>query len=390
MSLNSTPMANRIHIGFFGKTNAGKSSLVNALTNQDLAVVSEIKGTTTDTVSKSMELLPLGPVVIIDTPGIDDTGALGELRIKKTAKALNKTDIAVLVADINDGLGEHEGKLISTFKEKNIPYIIVYNKADEYKILSPNELTVSATDNIGIDELKEKIATLIKSENDNKRVVGDLITKNDFVILVTPIDESAPKGRLILPQQQTIRDLLDANATVIVVKETELEDTLNNLSKKPRLVICDSQVFGMVNKIVPGDIMLTSFSVLMARFKGFLKTAVNGANAISKLENGDKVLICEGCTHHRQCNDIGSVKLPNWLKTFTNKELDMQNTSGGDFPDDLSQYKLIIHCGGCMLTEREVQYRMKCAIDANVPFTNYGTAIAYMNGILERSLEIFA
>ncbi len=389
MSLNSTPMANRIHIGFFGKTNAGKSSLVNALTNQDLAVVSEIKGTTTDIVSKSMELLPLGPVVIIDTPGIDDTGALGELRIKKTAKALNKTDIAVLVVDINDSLGEHENKLISTFKEKNIPYVIAYNKADEYKILSPNELTVSATDNIGIHELKEKIATLIKTGNDNRRIIGDLITKNDFVILVTPIDESAPKGRLILPQQQTIRDLLDANATVIVVKETELEDTLNNLSKKPRLVICDSQVFGIVNKIVPNDIMLTSFSVLMARFKGFLKTAVNGANAISKLKNGDKVLICEGCTHHRQCNDIGSVKLPNWLKAFTNKKLYIQNTSGGDFPEDLSEYKLIIHCGGCMLTEREVQYRMKCAMDANVPFTNYGTAIAYMNGILKRSLEIF-
>ncbi len=390
MSLNSTPTSNRIHIGFFGKTNAGKSSLVNALTNQDLAVVSQIKGTTTDIVSKSMELLPLGPVVIIDTPGIDDTSSLGELRIKKTKQALNKTDIAVLVVDINDGLGEHENKLILSFKEKNIPYIIVYNKANEYKISSQNELTVSAIDNIGINELKEKIATLTKNENDNKRIVGDLITKNDFVVLVTPIDESAPKGRLILPQQQTIRDLLDANATVIVVKETELEDTLNNLSKKPRLVICDSQVFGMVNKIVPGDIMLTSFSVLMARFKGFLKTAANGANTISKLENDDKVLICEGCTHHRQCNDIGSVKLPNWLKAFTNKELNIQNTSGGDFPEDLSEYKLIIHCGGCMITEREVQYRMKCAMDSDVPFTNYGTAIAYMNGILERSLEIFA
>ncbi len=390
MSLNSTPMANRIHIGFFGRTNAGKSSLVNALTNQDLAVVSDIKGTTTDIVAKSMELLPLGPVVIIDTPGIDDISSLGKLRIKKTKQALNKTDIAILVVDIKDSMTEHENKLILSFKEKNIPYLIVYNKANEYKILSQNELTVSATDNIGINELKEKIASLIKTENDSKRIVGDLIAKNDFVVLVTPIDESAPKGRLILPQQQTIRDLLDANASVIVVKETELEDTLNNLSKKPRLVICDSQVFGMVSKIVPKDIMLTSFSVLMARYKGFLNTAVNGANTISKLEDGDKVLICEGCTHHRQCNDIGSVKLPNWLKAFTNKELDIQNTSGGDFPEDLSEYKLIIHCGGCMLTEREVQYRMKCAIDSDVPFTNYGTAIAYMNNILERSLEIFA
>ncbi len=391
MSLNSVPTANRIHIGLFGRRNVGKSSLINAITSQDLSVVSDVKGTTTDIVSKAMELLPLGAVVITDTPGIDDTGALGELRVKKTKQAMNKADIAVLVTDINDGLGDFENELIDSFKKKNIPYIIVYNKVDTAKTnITPkeNEIFVSATSNIGINELKERIGALAKNDN-NKPLVGDLISENDFVVLVTPIDESAPKGRLILPQQQTIRDLLDSGATTIVVRETELENTLNNIGKKPSLVICDSQVFGMVNKIVPNDIPLTSFSVLMARYKGFLDTAVNGAYTISELENNDKILICEGCTHHRQCNDIGSVKLPNWLRAFTKKELDVQNTSGSDFPEDLSPYSLVIHCGGCMLTEREVQYRMKCAIEQNVPFTNYGTAIAYMNGILERSLEIF-
>lgn len=392
MGFNQTPTSERIHIGFFGKRNAGKSSLVNAITNQDLSVVSSTKGTTTDIVSKAMELLPLGPVVILDTPGIDDSGDLGNLRIKKTMQALNKTDIAVLVADINDGLGSYEQKLILSFKQKNIPYIVVYNKADtgDFKEqLLENELLVSAKTLVGINELKEKIAAFTNVRNNNHRIVGDLVDANDFVILVTPIDESAPKGRIILPQQQTIRDLLDASASVIVCKETELCHTLKNLGKKPKLVITDSQVFGVVDKIVPKDILLTSFSVLMARYKGFLDTAVKGAYAINSLNDGDKVLISEGCTHHKQCNDIGSVKIPNWLKSFTKKSLIIQNTSGGNFPEDLREYKLVIHCGGCMLTEREVQYRMNCAIDQNIPFTNYGTAIAHMNGILKRSVEIF-
>ena len=392
MGFNQTPTSERIHIGFFGKRNAGKSSLVNAITNQDLSVVSSTKGTTTDIVSKAMELLPLGPVVILDTPGIDDSGDLGNLRIKKTMQALNKTDIAVLVTDINDGLGSYEQELILSFKQKNIPYIVVYNKADtgDFKEqLLENELLVSAKTLVGINELKEKIAAFTNVRNNNHRIVGDLVDANDFVILVTPIDESAPKGRIILPQQQTIRDLLDASASVIVCKETELCHTLKNLGKKPKLVITDSQVFGVVDKIVPKDILLTSFSVLMARYKGFLDTAVKGAYAINSLNDGDKVLISEGCTHHKQCNDIGSVKIPNWLKSFTKKSLIIQNTSGGNFPEDLREYKLVIHCGGCMLTEREVQYRMNCAIDQNIPFTNYGTAIAHMNGILKRSVEIF-
>ncbi len=392
MSFNQIPMSERTHIGFFGKRNAGKSSIVNAITNQDLSVVSDTKGTTTDIVLKAMELLPLGPVVILDTPGIDDSGDLGNLRIKKTMQALNKTDIAVLVIDINDGLSSYEQELILSFKQKNIPYIIVYNKSDTgnfKKQLSENELLVSAKTLVGINELKEKLAAFANVKNSNRRIVGDLVDANDFVILVTPIDESAPKGRIILPQQQTIRDLLDTNASVIVCKETELCNTLENLAKKPKLVITDSQVFGVVDKIVPKDILLTSFSVLMARYKGFLDTAVKGAYAINSLNDGDKVLISEGCTHHRQCNDIGSVKIPNWLKSYTKKNLIIQNTSGGEFPQDLRQYKLVIHCGGCMLTEREVQNRMKCAIDQNIPFTNYGTAIAHMNGILKRSIEIF-
>ena len=392
MSFNQMPMSERIHIGFFGKRNAGKSSIVNAITNQDLSVVSSTKGTTTDIVSKAMELLPLGPVVILDTPGIDDGGDLGNLRIKKTMQALNKTDIAVLVIDINDNLSSYEQELILSFKQKNIPYIVVYNKADTGNIkkqLLENELLVSAKTLVGINELKEKLAAFVNNKTNNRRIVGDLVDANDFVILVTPIDESAPKGRIILPQQQTIRDFLDTNTTVVVCKETELCHTLKNLGKKPKLVITDSQVFGVVDKIVPKDILLTSFSVLMARYKGFLDTAVKGAYAINSLNDGDKVLISEGCTHHRQCNDIGSVKIPNWLKSFTKKSLIIHNTSGGNFPEDLREYKLVIHCGGCMLTEREVQYRMNCAIDQNIPFTNYGIAIAHMNGILKRSVEIF-
>lgn len=391
MSLNSTPSAERVHIGFFGRRNAGKSSVVNAVTGQELSVVSDVKGTTTDPVYKSMELLPLGPVTIIDTPGIDDEGALGELRVKKTRQILNKTDIAVLVVDSSAGLTAVENELIGMFAAKNLPYIIVYNKSD----ISPksncgdNEISVSALNGTNINELKEKIAALAKNEENSRRIVGDLINEGDFVVLVTPIDEAAPKGRLILPQQQTIRDILDAGAMAIVTKETQLAQTLAKLGTKPAMVITDSQAFGMVSKIVPEDIPLTSFSILMARYKGFLETAVKGAAAISRLKDGDRVLISEGCTHHRQCGDIGSVKLPALLRKYTGKSVEIELSSGRDFPEELSDFSLVIHCGGCMLNAREVAYRRKTAEDRLVPFTNYGTAIACMNGILRRSLEIF-
>lgn len=391
MNLNSTPSAERIHIGFFGKRNAGKSSLVNAVTNQELSVVSDIKGTTTDPVYKSMELLPIGPVTIIDTPGYDDEGSLGNMRVKKTMQILNKTDIAVLVTDSSVGITSSEKELIELFKNKKIPYIIVYNKSDiSGKNLSgENEISVSALEKNNINELKLKIASLYKPEKDSVRIIGDLLNKNDFVVLVTPIDESAPKGRLILPQQQTIRDILDSDAIAIVTKENQLSETLLKLGEKPKLVITDSQVFNMVSKLVPNDIPLTSFSILMARYKGFLDTAVKGAAAINLLRNGDRVLISEGCTHHRQCGDIGSVKLPEMLKKHTNKSLVIELSSGRDFPEDLSPYSLVIHCGGCMLNSREVEYRRKTSEDCNIPFTNYGIAIAFMNGILRRSLEIF-
>lgn len=391
MNLNSTPSAERIHIGFFGKRNAGKSSLVNAVTNQELSVVSDIKGTTTDPVYKSMELLPIGPVTIIDTPGYDDEGSLGNMRVKKTMQILNKTDIAVLVTDSSVGITSSEKELIELFKNKKIPYIIVYNKSDiSGKNLSgENEISVSALEKNNINELKLKIASLYKPEKDSVRIIGDLLNKNDFVVLVTPIDESAPKGRLILPQQQTIRDILDSDAIAIVTKENQLSETLLKLGEKPKLVITDSQVFNMVSKLVPNDIPLTSFSILMARYKGFLDTAVKGAAAINLLRNGDRVLISEGCTHHRQCGDIGSVKLPEMLKKYTNKSLVIELSSGRDFPEDLSPYSLVIHCGGCMLNSREVEYRRKTSEDCNIPFTNYGIAIAFMNGILRRSLEIF-
>lgn len=391
MSLNSTPSAERVHIGFFGRRNAGKSSVVNAVTGQELSVVSDVKGTTTDPVYKSMELLPLGPVTIIDTPGIDDEGALGELRVKKTRQILNKTDIAVLVVDSSAGLTAVENELIGMFAAKNLPYIIVYNKSD----ISPknncgdNEISVSALNGTNINELKEKIAALAKNEENSRRIVGDLINEGDFVVLVTPIDEAAPKGRLILPQQQTIRDILDAGAMAIVTKETQLAQTLAKLGTKPAMVITDSQAFGIVSKIVPEDIPLTSFSILMARYKGFLETAVKGAAAISRLKDGDRVLISEGCTHHRQCGDIGSVKLPALLRKYTGKSVEIELSSGRDFPEELSDFSLVIHCGGCMLNAREVAYRRKTAEDRLVPFTNYGTAIACMNGILRRSLEIF-
>lgn len=391
MSLNDTPSGERVHIGFFGRRNAGKSSVVNAVTGQELSVVSDVKGTTTDPVTKAMELLPLGAVVIIDTPGFDDEGALGELRVKKTKQILNKTDIAVLVIDSTVGMTETENQLVRLFKEKDIPYIIAYNKSDilNKSVGSENEISVSAADKTNIHELKEKIAALVRTDNSGKRIVGDLISEEDVIVLVTPIDEAAPKGRIILPQQQTLRDILDAGAIAAVTKEFQLAAALEKLGSKPKMVITDSQAFAMVSKIVPEDIPLTSFSILMAKYKGFLETAIAGAAAIPMLKDGDSVLISEGCTHHRQCGDIGSVKLPALLKKTTGKNLDIRLTSGREFPEDLSPYSLVIHCGGCMLNEREVAYRRKTAEDQKVPFTNYGIALAYMNGILKRSLEIF-
>lgn len=412
MGLNSTPSANRVHIGFFGRRNAGKSSVVNAVTGQELAVVSDTKGTTTDPVYKSMELLPIGPVMIIDTPGFDDEGALGELRVRKTKQVLNKTDIAVLVVDATEGKKQCDEELIRIFKEKEIPYIIVNNKADllsdeiSEKVCQNNvseqrkaeqnallssgqEQYVSALTGAGIYELKECIGKLIPNEDMTLKIVGDLLHPGDFVVLVVPIDSAAPKGRLILPQQQTIRDVLEANAAAIVVKESELKQTLEQLGRSPAMVITDSQVFERVSEEVSEEIPLTSFSILMARYKGYLETAVNGVAAIDHLKDGDKILISEGCTHHRQCDDIGTVKIPRWLKQHTGKELIIETSSGTEFPEDLTSYALVIHCGGCMLNEREVKYRMKCAEDQKVPFTNYGIAIAQMKGILKRSIELF-
>jgi len=392
MGLNNTPSANRIHIGFFGKRNSGKSSLVNAVTGQDLAVVSDVKGTTTDPVYKSMELLPLGPVMIIDTPGIDDEGALGELRVRKTRQVLNKTDVAVMVIDSVSGKTKEDEELIALFDEKKINYIIAYNKADllaEKQPETENAIFVSAKTGYNIERLKEKIAALTVTDEPKLRIVGDLINPLDFVVLVVPIDKAAPKGRLILPQQQTIRDILEAGATAIVVKETELEETLKNIGKRPKLVITDSQAFEKVAAVTPEDIFLTSFSILFARYKGNLETAVKGVKALESLQDEDTVLISEGCTHHRQCDDIGTVKLPRWIKEYTRKQLNFKFTSGTEFPEDLFQYKLIVHCGGCMLNEREMKYRQKCAENQHVPITNYGILISYIHGILKRSIAIF-
>lgn len=389
MGLNDTPQSERIHIGFFGRRNAGKSSVVNAVTNQQISVVSDVKGTTTDPVTKAMELLPLGPVVIIDTPGFDDEGALGEMRVKRTKQVLNRVDVAVLVVDGTVGKTGADNELIEIFTDKKIPYIVAYNKSDiSEQTDCPDGVAVSALDGTNIGLLKEKIAHLTKTDDTKKKICGDLVSEGDFVVLVVPIDSAAPKGRLILPQQQTIRDVLESGATAIVVRDTELKSTLESLGKKPKLVITDSQAFESVSKDVPEDIYLTSFSILLARYKGFLKSAVEGAAAIDRLKDGDRVLISEGCTHHRQCDDIGTVKLPRWLKNYTGKELVFETSSGKGFPDDLSPYSLVLHCGGCMLNEREVQYRRKFAEDSEVPFTNYGTAIAYMQGILKRSLQI--
>ena len=392
MGLNDTPSGERIHIGFFGRRNAGKSSVVNAVTGQELAIVSETKGTTTDPVYKAMELLPLGPVMIIDTPGFDDVGALGEQRVRKTKQVLNKTDIAVLVVDAAEGFCPCDRELLSLFQAKEIPYIITLNKSDlvpEHPAPGPQEIYISALKKENIFELKERIGKLVPDKEGKLRLVGDLIHPADFVLLVVPIDKAAPKGRLILPQQQAIRDILEADATAIVVKEYELRETLEGLGKKPALVITDSQVFAKVSADTPPGIPLTSFSILMARYKGLLDEAVRGVTAIEKLKDGDTVLIAEGCTHHRQCDDIGTVKIPRWLRNYTGRDLTIKTSSGTEFPDDLSPYALVIHCGGCMLNEREVRYRMKCARDQNIPITNYGITIAYMQGILKRSLGIF-
>lgn len=392
MGLNETPSANRVHIAFFGKRNSGKSSLVNAVTGQDISVVSDVKGTTTDPVYKAMELLPLGPVMIIDTPGMDDEGDLGALRVKKSRQVLNKTDVAVLVIDAVTGKTTEDEELIARFVERKLRYIVVYNKADLLSKKPPEEdntIFVSAKTGFNIIALKEKIAALATGEEPEQKIVGDLISPSDFVVLVVPIDKAAPKGRLILPQQQTIRDILDSGATAIVVREFELRQTLNNLGKKPKLVITDSQVFEQVSADTPKDIFLTSFSILFARYKGNLETAVRGVKALDYLQDGDTVLISEGCTHHRQCDDIGTVKLPRWINAYTHKNLNFEFTSGTQFPEDLSPYKLVVHCGGCMLNEREMKYRYTYASEQHVPITNYGILISYMQGILKRSISIF-
>lgn len=407
MGLNDTPRGERIHIGIFGRRNAGKSSLLNAITGQSLAVVSEVKGTTTDPVSKSMELLPLGPVVFIDTPGLDDSGTLGELRVKKSFQALHKTDMGILVVDgemlLREGKEKYEEiekPLLAEFEKRKIPYVIAVNKEE---LLSPQEkeqavlfigkrdkaIFVSAEQMTNIHELKDRLGALKEKEKEEGKLVGDLLESGDLAVLVVPIDSAAPKGRLILPQQQVIRDCLEAGAVPVITQETELKTALSSLGKRPRLVITDSQAFKQVEKIIPKDMFLTSFSILLARYKGNLKSQAKGAMALDILKEGDKVLISESCTHHRQCGDIGTVKLPKWLREHTKKNLDLTFCSGTEFPQDLSGYALVIHCGGCMINEREMKYRLECAEKAGVPMTNYGMAIAHMNGILKRSLQIF-
>ncbi len=393
MSLNEQASADRAHIAFFGLRNAGKSSVVNAVTSQQLSLVSDTPGTTTDPVRKAMEILPAGPVVVIDTPGIDDVGELGRQRVKRALDTINQTDVAVLIADGTLGLRDGDRELISAFEKKNIPYIVAYNKADlpEFKQreFKKNEIAVSAKTGENIKELRELIASLARGERNDKRICADLINSGDIVVLVTPIDAAAPKGRLILPQQQTLRDILDANAISLVTRETELPGALKALAKPPKLVITDSQAFGRVSRDVPPEILLTSFSILFARYKGDLAEAVRGAAMLDKLSDGDRVLISEGCTHHRQCGDIGTEKLPKWIREYTNKQLEFSFTSGGEFPDNLSEYALVVHCGGCMLNEREMKSRVRRCIDSGAPITNYGIAIAQIHGILRRSLEPF-
>ncbi len=401
MSMNQTPASERVHIGFFGRRNAGKSSVMNAVTGQDLAVVSDVRGTTTDPVYKSMELLPLGPVVMMDTPGIDDEGELGALRVRKSYQVLNKTDVAVLVIDGGVGVTPEDKALLKRIREKKIPYVIAVNKkelaapdalekiVDELSSEDGQIIAVSAATGEGIDELKEQIAAAADTEEPERYIVRDLLKPSDVAVLVVPIDKAAPKGRLILPQQQTIRDILEADAVSVVVKETELKNVLGQFQNKPKMVITDSQAFEKVAADTPEDILLTSFSILFARYKGDLAAVVKGVTALDTLEDGDAILISEGCTHHRQCDDIGTVKLPRWIREYTGKEIRIETTSGTEFPDDLTKYKMIVHCGGCMLNEREMKYRLKCAEDQGVPMTNYGITIAYMKGILKRSVEVF-
>ena len=392
MSLNETVSAERLHIGFFGMRNAGKSSVVNAVTGQDLAVVSDVKGTTTDPVRKAMELLPLGPVVIIDTPGLDDEGELGLLRVKKARRVLAQTDIALLVVDATVGLSDLDRALIADFQERNLPHIVIYNKADLLEsraALPENGIYVSAVTGENIYQLKEKIGALSKDQENQKRIVGDLLAPGDVVVLVVPIDSAAPKGRLILPQQQTIRDILDAGCMPLACRDTELVRTLESLKAPPKMVITDSQVFGRIKDLVPREIPLTSFSILMARYKCELSELVRGAAQLSRLKDGDKILISEGCTHHRQCDDIGTVKMPKWIGKFSNAQICFDFTSGGGFPENLGDYALVVHCGGCMLNEKEMKHRIRSAMAAEVPIVNYGVAIAHMNGILRRSLEVF-
>lgn len=392
MSLNAVPSSERLHIGFFGLRNAGKSSLVNAVTGQQLSLVSDVKGTTTDPVRKAMELLPIGPVVIVDTPGMDDEGTLGEMRVQRARQVLDVIHMAVLVADSTLGLQEMDRKLAALFEERKLPYVICMSKADaliQRKELGEKEMYVSAVSGEGIEQLKERLGAMAKGAEVQRHIVSDLLVPGDIVVLVMPIDESAPKGRLILPQQQTIRDILDHHCIPVCCQDTEVRATLAALNKAPALVITDSQVFGNVAKEVPPEIPLTSFSILMARYKGNLPMQVRGAAALARLRDGDRVLIAEGCTHHRQCADIGSVKIPAWLRQFTGANAELTLVSGGDFPQDLSTYALIIHCGGCMLSEQAMKSRMARAKAAHVPVVNYGVAIAHMHGILARSLEIF-
>lgn len=391
MGLNDTPKSDRIHIGIFGKRNAGKSSIINAITSQNLAVVSKVKGTTTDPVQKAMELLPLGPVMIIDTPGIDDEGELGKMRVEKSYQVLNKTDIALLVVDGNVGLTQCDKDLIEEIKKRKLPYLIILNKSDEvcnrYDI--ENSIWVSAETKENIWELKERLSKLVPNENMTLKIIGDLLDPEDIVVLVVPIDSAAPKGRLILPQQQTIRDVLEAGAISVVTRDTELPQTLKALGKKPKIVVTDSQAFGKVKNDVPEDILLTSFSILFARYKGDLSEQIKAVKAIDSLKDGDYVLISEGCSHHRQCDDIGTVKIPRWLKEHSGKKINYEFSSGTEFPRDLSKYKAVIHCGGCTLNEKEMKHRIAVAKEQNVPITNYGIFIAYTQGILKRSLQAF-
>jgi [FeFe] hydrogenase H-cluster maturation GTPase HydF len=392
MSLNDTPSSDRVHVGIFGMRNAGKSSLMNAITKQPLAVVSEVPGTTTDPVRKAMEILPIGPVLLIDTPGIDDAGELGEKRVEKARQVLRHTDIAVLVVDASIGKSSHDEELLRLCEAGDVPYVIVYNKCDLLEsraVQSDKEMFVSASTGENIEALKEHISAIARRDDEKFRIIGDLLSPSDFVLLVIPIDKAAPKGRLILPQQQTIRDILEADAAAIVVKEFELSDALENLGKRPRMVVTDSQAFAKVSADTPPEIPLTSFSILMARYKGLLDSAIKGVMELEKISDGDKILISEGCTHHRQCDDIGTVKLPRWIRQYTGKNPEFEFTSGGAFPYDLSPYRLIVHCGGCMLNEREMKYRQREALLQGTPITNFGVLIAQIHGILKRSVSVF-